>query len=170
MGRRSSRTHGSTRLGNDRHVLRGLQSWSERDALSRMKCPRMSFAGADDVIESEGTTFRVGPLLAEHRVELEETGWWTVRLVDGAPSRSVHASRCRRAARAPLPRSDFDPGIDISAARVAWLVQILLPCVIPLTAILEVEPPQRVGGALSMPLHDWMPAAGNADTEADHQL
>jgi hypothetical protein len=34
------------------------------------------------VIVSEGTTFRVGPLVAEHRAELENMGW-TVQLVDG---------------------------------------------------------------------------------------
>jgi len=42
----------------------------------------MAFAGSDDVIVSEGSTFRVGPLLAEHRAELEATGW-TVQLVAG---------------------------------------------------------------------------------------
>jgi pimeloyl-ACP methyl ester carboxylesterase len=61
---------------------RGLQSWSERDALSHTVCPRMAFAGSDDVIESEGSTFRVGPLLHEHRAELEAMGW-RVEIVDG---------------------------------------------------------------------------------------
>ena len=61
---------------------RGLVSWSERQAVSRITCPRMAFAGSDDVIVSEGWTFRVGPLLAEHRAELEDMGW-TVQLVDG---------------------------------------------------------------------------------------
>jgi pimeloyl-ACP methyl ester carboxylesterase len=61
---------------------RQLVSWPERDALSIVSCPRMAFARSGDVIVSEGTTFHVGPLLAEHRAELEEMGW-TVQLVDG---------------------------------------------------------------------------------------
>jgi pimeloyl-ACP methyl ester carboxylesterase len=61
---------------------RGLLTWPERQAVSSIRCPRMAFAGSDDVIVSEGTTFRVGPLLAEHRAELEEMGW-TVNMVDG---------------------------------------------------------------------------------------
>src|SRR4030095_647637 len=61
---------------------RELASWPERQAVSRIKCPRMAFAGGDDVIVSEGTTFRVGPLLMEHRAELEDMGW-AVQLVDG---------------------------------------------------------------------------------------
>ena len=61
---------------------RGLLAWPEREAISSISCPRMAFAGSDDAIVSEGTTFRVGPLLAEHRAELEEMGW-TVHLVDG---------------------------------------------------------------------------------------
>jgi hypothetical protein len=61
---------------------RGLQSWSEREGLRAITWPRMAFAGTDDVLESDGTTFRLGPLLAEHRAELEESGW-TVHLIDG---------------------------------------------------------------------------------------
>ena len=54
----------------------------EREAVSTIACPRMTLAGSDDVVVSEGTTFRVGLLLAEHRAELENVGW-TVQLVDG---------------------------------------------------------------------------------------
>jgi len=61
---------------------RGLLTWAEREDVSSITCPRMAFAGSDDVVVSEGTTFRVGPLLAEHRAELENMGW-TVQLVDG---------------------------------------------------------------------------------------
>jgi pimeloyl-ACP methyl ester carboxylesterase len=61
---------------------RELVSWPERQAVSQIACPRMAFAGSDDVIVSEGSTFRVGPLLTEHRAELEEMGW-TVQLLDG---------------------------------------------------------------------------------------
>jgi pimeloyl-ACP methyl ester carboxylesterase len=61
---------------------RGLLTWDEREAISSISCPRMAFAGSDDVVVSEGTTFRVGSLLAGHRAELEEMGW-TVHLVDG---------------------------------------------------------------------------------------
>jgi pimeloyl-ACP methyl ester carboxylesterase len=61
---------------------RELVSWPERQAVSQIACPRMAFAGSDDVIVSEGSTFRVGPLLAENRAELEAMGW-SVQLIDG---------------------------------------------------------------------------------------
>jgi hypothetical protein len=61
---------------------RGLQSWPEREAISRITCPRMAFAGTDDVIVSEGRTFRLGPLLAERQQESQNLGW-SVHLIDG---------------------------------------------------------------------------------------
>ena len=81
--------------GRLQHERTGLPDWklslsyypplvtaSEREVLSRIRCPRLVFAGADDVVESDGYGFRVGPLVAEHRRELEDMGW-TVGLVPG---------------------------------------------------------------------------------------
>ena len=59
-----------------------LTNWPEREAVSRIACPRFTFAGRDDVITVPGVTARIGPLIAEHRDELERLGW-RVRLVDG---------------------------------------------------------------------------------------
>jgi pimeloyl-ACP methyl ester carboxylesterase len=61
---------------------RSIENWSERDAVSAFTCPRMAFAGSDDIIEADGITGPIGPLIASHRDELEEMGW-TVALVDG---------------------------------------------------------------------------------------
>jgi pimeloyl-ACP methyl ester carboxylesterase len=83
---------------------RGLQSWSEGDALSQIACPRMAFAGTDDVLESDGTAFRVGPLLAEHRTELEELGW-TVHLIQG----HRHDMFMKPEVVVPLVRAFIDP-------------------------------------------------------------
>ena len=96
--------------------LAARRSWPEREAISCISCPRMAFAGAEDVIVSEGTTFRVGPLLAEHRAELEEMGW-TVATGRRASSRYVHESRCHGAVGQRLSRSDFDLGIESVAIR-----------------------------------------------------
>jgi len=38
-------------------------------------------------------------------------------------------------------------------------LQTILPCVIPLSTTIEIEHPQRVSGALGVPLHNGMPAA-----------
>ncbi len=60
---------------------RGLEQWPERDAVSKIRVPRMAFAGSKDVIDTDGLTVRIGPLVAEHRAELEGMGW-VVRVVD----------------------------------------------------------------------------------------
>jgi hypothetical protein len=61
---------------------RALRDWPEREAVSRFTCPRMTFAGSNDVIIAYGHTFRIGPTIAEHRDELERMGW-EVRLLEG---------------------------------------------------------------------------------------
>lgn len=61
---------------------RSIENWNERKAVSKFTCPRMAFAGSDDVIKANGITVPIGPLVAAHRQELEEMGW-TVELVDG---------------------------------------------------------------------------------------
>jgi hypothetical protein len=40
------------------------------------------FAGTNDRFVAQGRSIRIGPLVAEHRDELQRLGW-TVRLVDG---------------------------------------------------------------------------------------
>jgi hypothetical protein len=42
----------------------------------------MTFEGSRDVITTAGMTARIGPLISEHREELERMGW-VVHLVDG---------------------------------------------------------------------------------------
>lgn len=61
---------------------RSIANWNEHEAVSRFTCPRMAFAGSDDVIEADGITVPIGPLIAAHREDLEEMGW-TVALVNG---------------------------------------------------------------------------------------
>ncbi len=61
---------------------RSLETWAEQDTVSRLTCPRMTFAGVKDQFVAPKGMHRIGPLIAEHREELERMGW-TVRLVEG---------------------------------------------------------------------------------------
>jgi alpha/beta hydrolase family protein len=64
---------------------RSLRNWAEREAVSNIRCPRMAFAGTQDqfVPGPPGSpAIRIGPLIREHREELERMGW-TVRLIEG---------------------------------------------------------------------------------------
>ena len=62
---------------------RSIRGWPEREAVSKFTCPRMAFAGnKDQFTAGADTRMRIGPLIAEHRVELERLGW-TVQLIDG---------------------------------------------------------------------------------------
>jgi pimeloyl-ACP methyl ester carboxylesterase len=62
---------------------RSIRGWPEREAVSKFTCPRMAFAGnKDQFIAGADTRMRIGPLIAEHRAELEQLGW-TVQLIDG---------------------------------------------------------------------------------------
>jgi pimeloyl-ACP methyl ester carboxylesterase len=62
---------------------RSIRSWPEREAVSRLMCPRMTFAGSkDEFVVGKSHRIRIGPLIAEHRAELERMGW-TVQLIDG---------------------------------------------------------------------------------------
>ena len=60
----------------------------------------MVFAGSDD------TSYRIGPLVAEHREELEEMGW-TVELVDGFK----HDLVTRADIVVPMIRQFLDPSL-----------------------------------------------------------
>jgi pimeloyl-ACP methyl ester carboxylesterase len=62
---------------------RSTRGWPEREAVSKLTCPRMTFAGnKDEFVAGATTRMRIGPLIAEHRAELERMGW-TVQLIDG---------------------------------------------------------------------------------------
>jgi pimeloyl-ACP methyl ester carboxylesterase len=62
---------------------RSIRGWPEREAVSKLTCPRMAFAGKkDEFVAGAATRMRIGPLIAEHRAELERMGW-TVQLIDG---------------------------------------------------------------------------------------
>jgi pimeloyl-ACP methyl ester carboxylesterase len=54
---------------------RSLQGWRERDAVSRLTCRRLAFAGTDDRFEVDGQTIHIGPSVGEHKSELERLGW-----------------------------------------------------------------------------------------------
>ena len=60
---------------------RALEQWQDEAAVATFTCPRMAFAGRDDVITTGGVTTRIGPLLTERQKDLERMGW-AVRLVD----------------------------------------------------------------------------------------
>ena len=62
---------------------RSLRGWPEREAVSKFTCPRMAFAGnKDEFVAGAATRMRIGPVISEHRAELERMGW-VVQLIDG---------------------------------------------------------------------------------------
>lgn len=62
---------------------RSIGSWPEREAVSKLTCPRMAFAGSkDEFVAGKNHRIRIGPLIAEHRAELERMGW-VVQIIDG---------------------------------------------------------------------------------------
>jgi pimeloyl-ACP methyl ester carboxylesterase len=62
--------------------FRALEEWDDRETVAKFNCPRMTFAGSDDVVVSgSAPAIRIGPLIAEHRAQLEGRGW-TVRLLN----------------------------------------------------------------------------------------
>jgi pimeloyl-ACP methyl ester carboxylesterase len=85
---------------------RGLEQWPERDTVSRIRVPRMTFAGSKDVIITDGLTARIGPLVAEHSAELRGMGW-VVRVVDNF----AHELVTRPDVVTPLIREFLDPAL-----------------------------------------------------------
>ena len=83
---------------------RSIADWPERNAVSRFTCPRMTFAGSNDILPHEVLTTRIGPLVAEYREELEEMGW-TVELVEGFS----HDLFTRADVVVPMIRKFLDP-------------------------------------------------------------
>lgn len=62
---------------------RSIRGWPERESVSKFSCPRMVFAGnKDEFTPGCCQRIRIGPLVAEHRAELERMGW-TVQMIDG---------------------------------------------------------------------------------------
>ena len=62
---------------------RSIRSWPEREAVSKLTCPRMTFAGTkDEFTAGKDHRIRIGPLIAEHRAELERMGW-VVQMIEG---------------------------------------------------------------------------------------
>jgi len=83
---------------------RALQDWRDEAAVANFTCPRMTFAGRNDVITTAGYTTRIGPLIAERQGDLERMGW-TVRLVDDFR----HELFTRPDVVVPLIREFLDP-------------------------------------------------------------
>ena len=83
---------------------KALETWPERDAVSKISVPRMTFAGSKDVIDTDGLTLRIGPLIAEHKADLESMGWM-VRLVDNF----AHELQTRPDVVVPLISEFLDP-------------------------------------------------------------
>jgi len=83
---------------------KALAKWPERDAVSKISVPRMTFAGSKDIIDTEGLTLRIGPMIAEHKADLESMGW-TVRLVDDF----AHELQTRPDVVVPLISEFLDP-------------------------------------------------------------
>ncbi len=84
---------------------RSVQSWPEHDAVSKITCPRMAYAGTEDEFMPNKTVkIRIGPLIAEHRAELERMGW-TVQMIEGFG----HGLGARPDVVVPLLRRFLDP-------------------------------------------------------------
>jgi hypothetical protein len=83
---------------------RALETWQDEAAVAKFTCPRMAFAGRDDVIMTGGITTPIGPLLEARRGDLERLGW-TVRLVDNFR----HDLFTRPDVVVPLLRQFLDP-------------------------------------------------------------
>lgn len=67
-------------------LYQNLQSFDDREALARISCPRLCFAGSEDEIEYDErwgrTKVSIAGPLRDHRDELENHGW-TVHLLEG---------------------------------------------------------------------------------------
>ena len=85
-------------------VYRSIRGWNEREAVSKLTCPRMVFVGSNDTFDADGYAIQHGPLIAEHRKELERMGW-TVRLVPGVG----HELGAKPDVVVPLVREFLDP-------------------------------------------------------------
>lgn len=67
-----------------KHILafyKSIRDWPEWEAVSKITCPRMVFAGRNDEFVAAGFPFRIGQAVSDARGELESLGW-VVRMVD----------------------------------------------------------------------------------------
>jgi hypothetical protein len=83
---------------------RELQTWAEREAVSKFTVPRLTFAGSQDIVGSGSGQIPIGRTIAANRGELEKMGW-TVELVDGFGHELVN----RPDVVVPLIREFLDP-------------------------------------------------------------
>jgi len=61
----------------------GLRTFDDRAAQSRLRCPRLTFAGtADTVVANDEVIARIGQTVVDRREELERFGW-EVKLLEG---------------------------------------------------------------------------------------
>ncbi|HEX7097830.1 MAG TPA: alpha/beta hydrolase [Acidimicrobiia bacterium] len=67
-------------------LYESIRSFDDRVALRQVICPRLCFAGSEDVIDYDerwgGVRVDMASPLREHRLELEQAGW-TVQILDG---------------------------------------------------------------------------------------
>jgi pimeloyl-ACP methyl ester carboxylesterase len=83
--------------------FKSIENWPERDAVSKLSCPRLVLAGATDTATAFGVTVKIAEIIQAHRAELERLGW-RVRLVDGFG----HELGSRPEVAAPLVREFLD--------------------------------------------------------------
>ena len=58
-----------------RAFYRSIAGWPEREAVTKLTCARMVFAGTEDRFDVDGQRIRIGPTVAEHKDELQRLGW-----------------------------------------------------------------------------------------------
>jgi pimeloyl-ACP methyl ester carboxylesterase len=52
-----------------------IRDWPEAESLKRITCPRLAYAGSEDVIERGGVKVETTAMLRAHRQELVNRGW-----------------------------------------------------------------------------------------------
>jgi len=57
-----------------------LRGWQEAEAIKRIKCPAMTFAGSEDEVQRGSVTLRLAATIRERRNELEAQGWHVVEI------------------------------------------------------------------------------------------
>jgi pimeloyl-ACP methyl ester carboxylesterase len=57
-----------------------VENWPEAEAVQKIRCPRLAFAGTADVWEGGGVTVRIGATVHERRSDLERQGWHVVEI------------------------------------------------------------------------------------------
>jgi dienelactone hydrolase len=59
-----------------------IRDWPEREAVERISCPRMTFAGSHDEPVRAGRPIRIAESLRKHRRQLETWGWEVMEIPD----------------------------------------------------------------------------------------